>query len=179
MRFLNTLSFILAFIIGTLYTSCTGNDVASDNKGLTFSQDTLSFDTIFTGVTTSTAWIKVYNNDKKPLNINEVSLLSSGNSGFRINLDGENAGIFRNVIIPAGDSLFLFVALTPGVPSQMAEMLEDAIVFKTDIGIKQITLKAVSLNAVKWKSKIINKDTIIENNLPIIVYDSLVVMPGA
>lgn len=178
MRFFNTLSFILIFIIGTFYISCTDNETISDNKGLTFSQDTLSFDTIFTGVTTSTAWLKVYNNNKKPLNISEVSLLSSGNSGFRINLDGENAGVFRDVVIPAGDSLFLFVALTPKVPGQKSEVLEDAIVFKTDEGIKRIILKAVSLNAIKWKSKIISRDTIIENDLPIIVYDSLVVSPG-
>ena len=57
-------------------------------SNLSFSQDTIIFDTVFTTIGSVTKRFKIYNADSKPLKIDEITLLGGSNSNFRINVDG-------------------------------------------------------------------------------------------
>jgi hypothetical protein len=169
--------FVVAPLIltGSLLTSCR-EDVSSGSEPLQLSVDTLSFDTVFSTVGSTTAWLTIRNAQSEPVTINRIYLRSGGSSGYRMNVDGDNGTSFEQLTIPGNDSLFLFVALTtPEQNSPNPVRVEDAIVIESQGTARQIVLKAWSWDAVIWRGKIIQNDTLITGDKPLLIYDSLVV----
>jgi hypothetical protein len=165
------------FSLSFCFTGCVSDDLVTDpGDKLSFSVDTLSFDTLFSTVGSTTAWLKVRNTGNHTIRIASVVLKSGGNTGFRMNLDGLSGLSFTNVDIPAHDSLFLFVEITsPEQGATMPVRIVDAILFNTDGAQKQIVLEAWSWDAVIWHGKTITADTTLTGDKPFIIYDSLVV----
>jgi len=175
MKHLLTIFFTAFILFGYLFSGCTDDNGAGQVR-LRFSADTLSYDTVFSTIGSTTAWITIYNTENHDVTIDEVCLQSLGQSGFRINLDGESLVSFTDVEIPARDSLFLFVELTaPVQQSNQPVFLEDAVLFKTAEGYQQIVLEAWCWDAEIWHGKTILADTTLTADKPIIVYDSLFV----
>jgi len=77
---------------------------------ISFSTDSVMFDTIFTTTGSITKKFSVYNNSNYDIKIDEINLASS-NSPFRINVDG-NENYASNINIRANDSIFIFVEVT-------------------------------------------------------------------
>ena len=151
-------------------------DVVAGEAHLRFSVDTVSFDTLFSGIGSTTAWVIIYNTYDRPALIDNVNLLSGGTTGFRFNLNGDPGPSLSNIRIPAGDSLFLFVELTSteqGHPQPV--YLEDALVFTSGANIQTLHLDAWSWDAIRWNGKTILADTTLTGSRPILLYDSLVV----
>lgn len=173
------LSFLLFFTV--LFSACQQEgDLRYSTEGLQFSADTLSMDTVFTTLSSTTYWLRVVNTTSDDLMMDRVELTSGGQSGFRINLDGVPGTTFDRIRVPARDSLFLFVALTPpatGVNEPV--LIEDAIRFTAGTHSKQVVLKAHAWDAHFMKGKHITQDTTFTSAQPIVVYDSLVVDAGA
>ncbi|MDI9544351.1 MAG: hypothetical protein QM282_00565, partial [Bacteroidota bacterium] len=88
---MNLMSRLLSSCLSVLFffaVSCT-REYGFEHQGmLRLSTDTLSFDTIFSNVGSTTARIKVYNPYKQKLLISEIGLKTRGNSGFRLSVDG-------------------------------------------------------------------------------------------
>jgi hypothetical protein len=82
------------------------------NGNLSFSTDTLTFDTVFATLGSTTRYFKIFNTDKKAVKIQDIRLMHLVGSQFRINIDGINADHFTNVEIPAKDSIYVFVEVT-------------------------------------------------------------------
>ena len=79
--------YILLLVFGLA--SCQPDIVSNDAAlQLTFSHDTLLFDTIFTTMGTSTKTVMVYNLNKNAVSIERVQMQDG--KYFHINLDGEN-----------------------------------------------------------------------------------------
>lgn len=172
-------SLLTVLAVLTLLTSLVGgckDDVVSGPANLRFSVDTLLFDTLFSGIGSTTAWVIVYNTDDRPALIDKVSLLSGGSAGFRFNLDGDPGPLLTGITLPAGDSLFLFVELTSNQQGQPLPVhLEDALVFESGSNTQTIHLDAWSWDAIRWNGKTILADTTLTGDRPILLYDSLVV----
>lgn len=175
--------FLLAMLsVHFLFSGCTQEEDFAKNplESLSFSSDTLSFDTVLTAVGSPTVWMTIRNNGTKPIRISGVSLKSGGSTGFRINLDGISDKSFTNVEIPAKDSLFLFVELTASEQGASKPfMLSDAIVFQSEGKQKEIVLEAFSQDVLKWRGRTIASDTILTSDKPYLIYDSLVVAKNA
>lgn len=172
----------LAFVLfASVFVACSNDEIVTDpGKDLVFSADTLSFDTLFSTVGSTTAWLRVRNTGSRTIRIASISLQSGGSSGFRINLDGETNTSFTNVEIPAKDSLYLFVEVNSNLQGGNNPVkVSDAILFDTDGPTKQIVLEVWSWDAVMWKGKTITSDTTLTPDKPIVVYDSLVVAENA
>ncbi len=127
--------FLSIIIIIALYFSNTGcskkNFFSKDN--LTFSVDTLVFDTVFTTIGSTTKSFKIYNPESKTVQIDEVELMGGENSPFRMNLDGLIGHNFSNIRIEGNDSLFVFVEVTLNVNNQNSPLIiEDSIRFQTN-----------------------------------------------
>ena len=127
--------FLSIIIIIALYFSNIGcskkNFFSKDN--LTFSVDTLVFDTVFTTIGSTTKSFKIYNPDTKTIQIDEVELMGGENSPFRMNLDGLIGHNFSNIRIEGNDSLFVFVEVTLNVNNQNSPLIiEDSIRFQTN-----------------------------------------------
>lgn len=172
---------LLACLLGfcLCMASCTHEHGYEQQGGLRLSVDTLSFDTIFSAVGSTTARVKIYNPHKQKLMISDLGLKSRGNSGFRLSVDGISAHSFSNVELPARDSLYLFVEIT-AERQQVAEpvLIEDAVFFTTNGHHQEIVLIAYAQDALVWRGKRLMQDTVLKADLPILIYDSLVIDAG-
>lgn len=163
-----------------LCVSCIQDHVSSDpSLQLSFSHDTVLFDTVFTSIGTSTQQIRVYNPNKNAVSIEQVSMQNG--RYFYINLDGENdMSRMRDMVVRGGDSLFLFIrAEIDPQESNSPVLVEDRIAFRVNSNVQEILLQAYGQNV----EKIIGEDgkKIYEGNLrltnekPYLLYDTVVV----
>lgn len=105
-------SFLLVFWIGISLFSCRRpNDFYTGDNALRFSVDTLSFDTVFTQMGSSTRRIKVYNLQNEPIKIEEI-FLGGTTSFFKLNIDGKEGNRNTDVEIAPKDSAYIFVQVT-------------------------------------------------------------------
>ena len=106
---------IILFAVSFYITSCRDewNDFdTSQDIVLNFSQDTVSFDTVFTTIPTVTKWITVRNQSKKTVKISSVyieGLRDKGWSAFRLNVDGDTSVEAKDVVVGARDSFYIFI----------------------------------------------------------------------
>lgn len=114
MKIQKAIAAIIVAILGTVvfFSACKKNDLPDTGGVLSFSTDTVQFDTIFTTMGSTTKAFKVYNPGNKAVNIDEIKLAGGNTSQFRLNIDGTPTNKATNVEIPAGDSLFIFVEVT-------------------------------------------------------------------
>lgn len=168
-------------VMSAMMTSCFDDEfTTSPSHLLSFSTDSVKFDTVFTEQGAVTKTFKVYNNHDKSLIITSVILDDAENSGFFINVDGSKGPDIYNVEVPAKDSIYVFVEVTPkATNSNMPYLIKDSIVFVTN-GVRQdVKLEAYGQDAVRKKGEIIVSDTKYTSEKPYIIYDSLVVESGA
>lgn len=173
---------ILSIISLLCVVSCTdsieGNFTTSPSALLTFEQDTLRFDTVFTTIGSSTQRFKIYNHNKKDLRIRQVKLGGGHDSQFRINLDGQYLGSgLTDVEIMGNDSLFLFCEVTVKPHDSDAPiLLRDSLQFVLESGVlQQMILEAYGQDIIVLKAPVIESNTTLDANRPYLVYDSLVV----
>jgi hypothetical protein len=180
---MNLMSRLLSSCLSVLFffaVSCT-REYGFEHQGmLRLSTDTLSFDTIFSNVGSTTARIKVYNPYKQKLLISEIGLKTRGNSGFRLSVDGLTSLSCSDLELPPRDSLYLFVEITAALQGVADPVLiEDAVYFVTNGHRQEIVLQAYAQDALVWRGKRIEQDTLLKAELPYLIYDSLVIDSGA
>jgi len=102
-------------------------------ENLSFSLDTLVFDTVFTTVGSTTKQFKIYNPSVKSVKIDEIELMGGSQSPFRINIDGEANIKIKDIVLEGKDSLFAFVEVTLAANNQnLPLIIEDSIRFRTN-----------------------------------------------
>lgn len=157
--------------------SCTESKIAFNTNGkLTFSTDTLSFDTVFASIGSTTSNFIVYNHSSQSITIQSVRLVNGSTSGFHINVDGANTinNEVQNVEIKAHDSIYIFVAITVNPLLQNNPLLiEDSIVFQTNNSLQSVKLLAYGQNVIIFRSKTIHNDTTLTNEIPYLIYNYL------
>ena len=77
-------AFVIVNLVGISLTSCIREEDYADGNGveLKFGNDTVSFDTIFTTVSSLTKTLMVYNDESKPIKIDRISLREGAASLF-------------------------------------------------------------------------------------------------
>ncbi len=136
--------FISVCLLACFLLSCETDTFNTDRDvRLSFSVDTLLFDTIFTTIGSTTKEFKVYNREKQSIKISEISLAGGDASSFRLNINGQEQNHAKDVEIRGRDSLFIFVEVTVDPLGQDAPMvIQDSIVFITNGNIQDIDLVA-------------------------------------
>ena len=146
----------------TIAVSCRKNRVFSDSpsKNISLSADTITFDTVFTSIGSSTRILMIYNNNSDNLKINSIRLGSGSSSPFSINIDGQSGTVFNNKEIYAKDSLYVFIKVTINPTDENAPFfLEDSLIFNTNGNEKIAHLTAYGQNV----NYIIGKKTILKS----------------
>jgi len=140
---------VLALVISFWLSSCHKNDIGFDtNAQLVFSTDTITFDTVFTTIGSSTEYFMIRNTSNKPVNISKIYLAGGQSSNFRINIDGLSGVSFTDMELPANDSLYAFVEVTVDPNGGNTPLLiTDSIVFETNGHIQDIDLVAFGQDA--------------------------------
>ena len=165
--------------IGLISTSCINDAISSSpNDILSFSRDTVAFDTVFTDVGTPTARLVVANRAKKGINISSIRLRNP-ESNFSINVDGVSAKSFQNVEIWSEDSIYIFIeCFMPRTEDNTPYRVEDELEFITNGVTQTVLLEAYGQNMVRLQNIRITEDTRFTADRPYVVFDSLVVEQG-
>lgn len=174
---------ILFTLLLNLLAGCDGLDEnysTNPNHRLSFSTDTLSFDTVFTTIGSATRQFMVYNRNSDPLNIEKILLAAPSTSGFRINVDGRKGDQFDNVRIAADDSMYVFVEVTvnPNGKNQPL-VIQDSVIFSVN-GVKQtVLLEACGQDVELIKGgRTLTTNTRFTVERPYLIYDSLMIGEG-
>lgn len=172
---------IIIFLFVTLYACQDGDDFSTDGSlTVTFSENTISFDTVFSSLGSATKQFKIYNRNKNSLRIESIELMNPAKSGFRMNIDGEKGTKLTNIDILKKDRLYGFVEVTVDpTNSKNPILIRDSIRFVVNGNTQYLQLEAVGQDVYIWKSKVIKEDTILTDTKPFLIYDSLVVNKGA
>lgn len=171
----------LTVIFGLIaVSSCISDDITTSSSAtLTFSTDTLSFDTVFSGVGTPTARLLVYNRNNKGVVISSIRF-EKDDSNFSLNVDGQSGKTFSNIEIRANDSIWLFVeCLLPEGPDSKPFLAEDKIQFITNGVAQSVLVEAYGQNVTRLRNVTITEDTRLTPEQPYVVFDSLTVAKGA
>ena len=181
------IAIILLFILGifflNLLPSCDGLDEnysTNPTYRLSFSTDTLSFDTVFSSVGSTTRQFMIYNKNQEALNIESIMLASGEATGFRINVDGRKGSSFTDVGILAEDSMYVFVEVTVDPNgSDQPLLIQDSVLFTVN-GIRQtVLLEAYGQDVHLVKGGMtIHQDSTLTADRPYLIYDSLVIAPN-
>ena len=138
-----SLLFIITITIVSLLSSGCKKKNFLSKKNLSFSLDTLVFDTVFTTIGSTTKQFKIYNNENRTVNISDIELMGGESSPFRMNVDGIMSTKIQDIELEGKDSLFVFVEVTLDINSQTLPMIvEDSIRFRTN-GVDQYVKLAV------------------------------------
>lgn len=170
----------LPLLIGIALTGCISDDfTTSPSHILTFSTDTVSFDTVFTDIGTPTARLKVYNRAKKSINISSIRF-KKADSNFTVNVDGVSGSSFSDVEIRGGDSIFIFIeCFIPETAEKRPALVEDELLFQTN-GVEQSVLcEAWGQNVTRLRGVTLEKDMTLTAEQPYVIFDTLRVEKGA
>lgn len=164
-----------------LFNSCQDDNDFSDSKDLTlsFSNDTIRFDTVFATLGSATKQFKIYNRNNNSLTIQSIELVNASKSGFRMNIDGEKGTKLTNVDILKKDSLYGFVEVTVDpTNSKNPVLIRDSIRLVVNGNIQYVQLEAVGQDVYIWKDKVVTTDSVITGDKPLLIYNSLTINKG-
>jgi hypothetical protein len=121
----------------------------SPEAALSFTTDTLRFDTVFTQLGSATRSFRVHNPNDLSVKISRI-YLDQQSSRYRINVDGYSGPDIRDVEIRGQDSIWVFAEVTINPDDPLTEspfVTEDYIVFETNGNVQRVLLEAWGQNA--------------------------------
>lgn len=145
--------------------------MSSTDAQLKFSVDTVTFDTIFTTIGSTTRRFTVQNPYEEDVLISRIRLAGGDASNFRLNINGYKGSELYEVALPAKDSIFIFVEVTIDPNGQNLPMVvQDSIEFTTNTNFQSVMLEAYGQDFKLIKSERINTTTWTAEK-PYLVYD--------
>ena len=186
---------LLFLTLTTLIFACK-KDIMDNSQSATlhFSNDTIIFDTAFHSIGTPTQTLTIYNRNNFTV-LTDISLNLISGGSFRMNVDGEAGNDHNAIEIPAKDSIFIFLEVTPNQNSSNYFLLTSNIEFTT--GTKKQDVKLVSpgrnanfhlpydnifsdgTDSINYKYFSISENTTWTNDLPHVIYGYVVIEPNA
>ena len=177
--------YILFTII--LFVACKDDDNFGVSNGLrlSFANDTVCLDTVFSRTPSSTYAFWVHNKNDEGIRLSDIHLKRRNQTGFRVNVDGSYldntlGSQVSNLEIRRNDSILVFVELTSSENSQQdPQLVEDDLLFTLESGVQQkVNLRAWSWDAMKYDNLLVTQDSVIESATPIIIYKGLTICEG-
>jgi len=163
--------------------------ITNSNAKLTFSQNQVLFDTVFTTIGSTFQYFTIHNNHNQPIKISSINLVGSYTSPYKINVDGISGTSFSNITIPANDSIFVFVTVTIN-PNNVNNpvVIEDSLQFTTNGNQQYVDLIAWGQDAYFYRPNVFPKvgpaysvlpcNSVWTNDKPHVIFGYLVVDSG-
>ena len=152
----------LGLIILLLDLSSCKKDQITTSRGadVELSQDSVLFDTVFTGIGSATRNFRIRNKNSQRIRISSIELIGGSSSSFIINVDGAKGTTFKDIEIAANDSMYVFVQVNVNPTNANSPVIiSDGIKFTTNGNTKTLVLEAWGqdayyhkpTNAIKFK----------------------------
>lgn len=161
-------------------TSCISDEITtSPHDVLTFSRDTVNFDTVFTDQGTPTARLIVRNKAKKGVRISSIRFRNP-ETRFRMNVDGVSGADFNDVEIRGRDSIYVFIeCMIPATHGASPGLVTDDLEFVTNGVTQTVRVEAYGQNVTRLRNVRVSSDMRLTADQPYVVFDSLTVEKGA
>jgi hypothetical protein len=142
MRFLVILILTICFSVS--FIACKKDKLLTDPSAqVSFSQDSILFDTVFTTIGSSTRNIRVINNNNQKINISSIRLEQGQSSNFFLNVDGTPGKQVNDVEILANDSIYIFVQVNVNPTNANSPLIiQDKILFDLNGNQQSVALEA-------------------------------------
>ena len=144
-------------VIGLLFTVSCKKDIITDDPAakLSFSTDTLAFDTVFTQMGSTTQRFLIYNKNAESVIVSKIELKGGSVSNFQLNVNGQPGTTFTEMEIKGNDSAFVFAEVTID-PNNTTNpfVIFDEVVFHTNGNVQTVVLSAWGQNAYYYKPNI-------------------------
>ena len=181
---------ILVGLSSFVFLSCRKKDKVDTSPGLqlSFSTDTVFFDTVFPTVGSITKRLVVYNQNKNKVSISSIRLAGGQASNYRININGAPATSVSDVEVPGDDSIYIFMRVTIGPPKPDTPYIDsDSIEFNTNGNLQRVQLVAWGRDAIFYRKTALMGNIIWDSLKAHVIYESLrvdtnsslTIMPGA
>ncbi len=172
--------FLLYFIpFFCLLCYCTPEEemiTSSENAKLTFSEDTVSFDTLFTTLGSTTQWLTVRNPNQNAVEISSIELAGGSSSPYTVYVNGKSGTLFPNQFLLGKDSMLVLVEISIDPADQdMPFLVKDSLLFHTNGNLQDVKLIAWGQDAHFVKSLHIREDTVFTAARPYVITDSVFV----
>jgi hypothetical protein len=144
------LFFVVLVFLTVVFSSCRKEITTDENPSITlsFSNDSIIFDTVFTTLGSATQTLMVYNQSSSRIKISNLQLAGGQNSAYRVNVDGQAGSAFTDIEINGGDSIYIFTRVTID-PNNLNNpfVVEDSLMFLTNGNQQKVKLVAWGQNA--------------------------------
>jgi hypothetical protein len=130
--------------------SCKKDKFLNDSGAkVSFSQDSILFDTVFTGIGSSTRNFRIRNTNNQKIKISAIQLAGGTASAFKLNVDGSPGATFNDVEIAANDSIYVFVQVNVNPNSASSPLvIRDSLIVNVNGNQQQVQLEAWGQNAI-------------------------------
>jgi hypothetical protein len=171
---------IISALAILLSVSCTKDKfITSPDARISFSADTLFFDTVFTSAGSVTETFKIFNNNSQKIKISSIDLMGGSLSAYRINVDGIPGPMVNDTEIDSEDSLYIFVSVNINPSAANAPFLVNDSIRISYNGVNRfLQLQAYGQNARYLNSASITSNTAWDNTLPYVILGGLQVDTG-
>lgn len=157
------------------FSSCKKDKLLTNGGDLSFSTDTLKFDTVFTSLGNVTRSFKVYNTNNKRIKISQIRLEKGSSSPYRMNIDGEATKDIRDVEIAANDSIYIFCSLTVDPTSGTSPFLvEDKVLVTLNENTREVPLVSYGQDAHYIVDSVLSSQTWVNDKPYVIIHSALV-----
>jgi len=162
---------LIVLAISGLVICCENNGFIDDPSAkLSFSADTVLFDTVFTTIGSTTQHFKVYNPHSQSIQIERIALAGGDQSDYRLNINGRSVNVMENVEILPHDSLYIFVEVTLDPNNQDQPMvIQDSVIFLTNRNFQDVDLVAFGQDVHLFAGDTIGNTTWV-NDKPYLIY---------
>jgi len=169
------LRLFIPFVVALALFSCRKDSfITSKDAIVHLSADTLFFDTVFVSTGSITEAVKVINGNDQKLRLSDVKLMGGSQSFFSININGAPGPQRQNVELEAGDSIYIFVAVSiqPNA-ANLPFIIQDSIQVAFNGVSQYIQLQAWGKNAHFLRNQVIESNVTWDNTLPYVILGGL------
>ncbi|SFG62939.1 hypothetical protein [Pedobacter insulae] len=173
---------LLFLCTAIIFASCSKEEDITEemNARLSFSFDSVLFDTVFTTVGSTSRRLKIYNPNEKAIVVSRIKLSGENISAYSLNINGQAASEVNLIKINGKDSINVFVKVNINSSDEnLPFLVKDSILFDYNGQRKSIPLIAYGQNANFITNGTIKTNTTWDSKLPYVIYKSLTIEEDA
>lgn len=141
---------------------------------LRYSADTIRFDTVFTSVGSVTKSFKIFNDHDQKIRISIIKLMGGNNTPFFMNVNGQATNEFKDFVLEANDSMYIFVSVHINPNSlNVPFIVSDSILIDYNGNEQYVQLQAYGRNAHFIRNQTITGNQTWVNDLPYVIEGDL------
>ncbi|MFV0265630.1 MAG: hypothetical protein ACK5HT_00690 [Draconibacterium sp.] len=137
--------------------------------------DTVSFDTVFTTIGSTTKYFTVKNPENQTVILSNIQLAGTKNTPFRLNINGIGSNQAADINLPAKDSLYIFVEVTVDPNGQnLPLVVADSILFNVNGNTQSVQLIAFGQDVHLLNGQRIQTENW-KNDKPYLIFNSVLI----